>query len=140
MSPTRGPMADLVRTLDAAFGGRAGRVRVLDFFGNTGNFLVDGADRPDEVAQTLGRLLGTPCALVPIGRVAQATAAAQAVAPPAKEPGQRWTPGVVFHVTGVALSAPPKDIHVARLQRLDETTILAWKRDVEDSRGRLDKK
>jgi hypothetical protein len=140
MSPARRPMADLVRTLDAAFRARSGRVCVRDFFGHTGNFLVEGADRPAEVAQTLGRLLGTPCALVPIARVAEATAAAQAAAPSIKEPGQRWTPGVVFHVNGLASSAQLKDTHVARFQRLDDATILAWKRDVEDSRGRLDKR
>lgn len=139
MSPARRPMADLVRTLDAAFRGQAGRVRVLDFFGHTGNFLVEGVDRPADVAQTLGRLLGTPCALVPIARVAEAAAAAQALPPPPKEPGYRWTPGVVFHVTGPASSAPPKDTRVAKLQRLDQATILELKRDVEDSRGRLDK-
>jgi len=133
-------MADLVRTLDAAFRARSGRVRVLDFFGHTGNFLVEGADRPGEVAQTLGRLLGTPCALVPIARVAEATAAARAAPPLGEEPGQRWTAGVVFHVHGLASSGEPIDTHVARLQRFDDATILAWKRDVEDSRGRLDKK
>ncbi|MBI3321642.1 MAG: hypothetical protein HYZ91_05185 [Candidatus Omnitrophica bacterium] len=77
---------------------------------------------------------------MPIARVAQATAAAQALPTPAKEPGQRWTPGVVFHVNGLASSGQPKDTHVARFQRFDDATILAWKRDVEDSRGRLDKK
>jgi hypothetical protein len=139
MSPARRPMVDLVRTLDAAFRTRGGRVRVLDFFGHTGNFLVEGADRPADAAQTLGRLLGTPCVLVPIARVAQAAAAAQALPPSAKEPSQRWTPGVVFHVNGLASSAQPKDTHAARFQRIDDATILAWKRDVEDSRGRLDK-
>jgi hypothetical protein len=140
MSPARRPMAELVRILDAALRARSGRVRVLDFFGHTGNFLVEGADRSAEVAQNLGRLLGTPCALVPIARVAEATAAAQAAAPPIKEAGQRWTPGVVFHVNGVTSSVELKDTHVARFQRLDDVTILAWKREVEDSRGRLDKK
>jgi len=140
MSPARRPMADLVRALDAGFRARSGRVHVLDFFGHTGNFLVEVADRPGEVAQILGRLLGTACALVPIARVAQATAAAQAAPPPVKEAGQRWTPGVVFHVNGLASSAEPKDTHVARFQRLDDATILAWKRDVEDSRCRLDKR
>jgi hypothetical protein len=139
MSPARRPMADLVQTLDAAFRGRAERVRVLDFFGHTGNFLVAGVDRPADVAQTLGRLLGTPCALIPIAALAQATAAAQALPPLAKQPGYRWTPGVVFHVTGSASSAPPKDAPIAKLQRFDEVTILALKRDVEDTRGRLDK-
>ena len=46
---------------------------------------------------------------------------------------------MVFHVNGLASSAEPKDTHVARFQRLADATILAWKRDVEDSRGRLDK-
>ncbi len=140
VSPARRPMAELTRTLDTALRARGGRARVLDFFGHTGNFLVEGADRPADVARTLGRLLGTPCALLPIARVAHATAAVQAFPPPAKEPGQRWTPGVVFHVNGLASSAEPKDTHVARLQRLDDATVLAWKRDVEDPRGRLDKK
>ena len=140
MSPARRPMADLVRTLDAAFHGRGGRIRVVDFFAHTGNFLVDAVDRPGHVAQTLGRLLGTPCALVPVARVARAIAAAQALPQPAKETGHRWTPGVVFHVTGSASAIPLKDTPVARLRRLDETTILALKRDVEDARGRLDKK
>ena len=140
MSPARRPMAELVRTLDAALRAQGGRARVLDFFGHTGNFIVGGAERSADAAQTLGRLLGTPCALVPIARVARATAAAQSLPPPAKEPGQRWTPGVAFHVTGRPSTAQPKDMRIARFQRLDDATILAWKRDVEDTPGRLDKK
>jgi hypothetical protein len=77
---------------------------------------------------------------LPIAQIARSTAAVQALSLPARQFGQRWTPGVVFHVTGPPSSAAPTDTHRARFQRLDDATILAWKRDQEDNRGRLDKK
>ena len=67
-----------------------------------------------DVAHALGRLLGTPCTIVPVVRIAESAAAAQALLPPAKEIGQRWTPGVVFHVNGLydsIASTTPRSSH-----------------------------
>ena len=136
----RFPMAELVRDLDTTFRAQGRRIRVLDFFGHTGNFLLESAAQPIHVGEALGRLLRTPCAVVPIGKVASCAAAVQKLPPPRAEPAQRWTPGVVFHVCGASLSAVSADTCGARFQRMDDCTILAWKRDQEDSRGRLDKK
>src|SRR6266481_1778958 len=94
-SPARRPMADLVRDLEGTFRARGGRVRVLAFFGHTENFLLECAERPADVAHALGRLLGTPCAIVPVASIAESAAVVQALPPPAMELGQRWTPGVV---------------------------------------------
>ncbi len=139
-SPACRPMADLVRDLEATFRARGSRVRVLGFLGHTGNLLLECAERPVDVAHALGRLLGTPCAIVPVARIAKSAAAVQALPPPAKELGQRWTPGVVFHVNGLSSSGAAKETHGARFHRLDDSTILAWKRDLENSAGRLDKR
>jgi hypothetical protein len=136
----RYPMAELVQNLQATFRAQGGRVQVLDFFGHTGNFLLESDDHAGDIAVAFSRLLRTPCAVLPIARVAEASAAVQALSPPAKESGLRWTPGAAFHVSGSRSSATPAQTRGACFQRMDDLTILAWKRDQEDARGRLDKR
>ena len=139
-SPERRPMADLVRYLDAALRVQGGRIRVLEFFRQMGNFILECEAQTPNLARALRLFLGTPCVIVSVARIAGSSAAVQALPAPAKERGQRWSPGVVFHVNGFSSSAPVKDTHGARFHPSDDSTILAWKRDLEDSRGRLDKK
>jgi hypothetical protein len=74
-SPARRPIADLVRDLDATIRARGGCIRLLDFSGHTGDFLLKGADRPADVAQAVSPLRGTPCAVVPVAPVADSSAA-----------------------------------------------------------------
>jgi hypothetical protein len=138
MTP-RPPMADLVDDLNTALHCRK-RLRVLDFFGHTGNFLLECGVAPGEAAEIIGRLLRTPCTVMSVDRVADCAATACALPRPPAEAGRRWTPGVVFRVSGRSSSTAPTSTRVACLQRLDDFTVLAWKRDQEESPGRLDRR
>ena len=137
MTP-RPPMADLVDDLNTTLHACCKRLRVLDFFGHTGNFLLECGDHPSEAAEIIGRLLRTSCTVMLVDRVAACAATARALPRPPAEAGHRWTPGVVFRVSGRSSSTALTSTRVACLQRLDNLTVLAWKRDQEESPGRLD--
>lgn len=135
--PMRRPMAELVDDLNLSLRASGQRMRVLDFFGHTGNFLLECGEQLNGAAQAIGRLLRTPC--VTVDHVTACVAAVRTVPQPPAEAGLRWTPGVAFRITGPASSAQPTARRVAHLQPFDALTILAWKRDLEDSPGRLDR-
>jgi len=138
--PVRRPMAELVDDLNLSLRASGKRLRVFDFFGHTGNFLLECGEHPNEAADVIGRLLRTPCTVIAVDRVAACAAAARVLPQPSAETGLRWTPGVAFRVTGPSSPAEPCSSRVAHLQQFDSLTILAWKRDLEDSPGRLDRR
>jgi hypothetical protein len=134
----RFPMAQLLQDLNAAFRARCGPMRLLDFFAQTGNFVLECSPTSEDAAERLARLLGTPCVVVPVDLVRRAAAAAQSAPPPAPEPATRWTPGVVFRVSGPAPPTAAWTTRTACFQPLNTRAVLAWKRDHLNHRGRLD--
>jgi hypothetical protein len=132
-------MAEWVDGLNATLRAESGGLRVLDFFGHTGNFVVASDLAPDSAAARLASLLHTPCAIVGLETVRQCAQALRATAPPPTEAGTRWTPGAVFPVSASASFGELPTSPNAVFRPHGSGAILAWKRDQLDDRGRLDK-
>jgi hypothetical protein len=131
-------MGEWVRGLNDTFRARNAGLRLLDFFGHTGNFVVASELERGDTAEQLAGLLHTPCAVVSLNTVKRGVRAANVLAPPDPEPGIRWTPGLVFS-TSAFLVAGALPISLKAVFRPHDSAILAWKRDQLDRRGRLDK-
>lgn len=132
-------MAEWADGLNATLRSQGDGLRVLDFFGHTGNFVVASDLAPDSIAARLASLLHTPCAIVALETVKQCAEAARAIAPPPIAAGTRWTPGAVFRVSAAASFGDLPSSPNAVFRRHSSGAILAWKRDQLDGRGRLDK-
>lgn len=131
-------MDEWVRGLNETFGARHVKLRVLDFFGHTGNFVVASELDRAHTAEQLASLLQTRCAVMSLDGVRRCVDAANALAPPEPEPGIRWTPGVVFATSAFQIPRALPTTRKAVFRPHDEA-ILAWKRDQLNARGRLDK-
>jgi hypothetical protein len=131
-------MSELVPRLNATLCSESDLVRVLDFFGHTGNFVLACETTPDKAAQRLAGLLQTPCTVVAVETVQSCAAAARSFAPPTAKLGIQWTPGAVFRVSGPEASTAPRAPN-AVFRGLNGAMLLAWKEDQLDAQGRLDK-
>jgi len=134
----RFPMAQLLEDLNTVLLARCEPMRVVDFFAQTGNFVLECSVPAGHAAHRIARLLDTPCTVLSVDQVSVATTAARTVPPPAPEPMIRWTAGVVFRVSGSAGAAARWTTRTACFRPLNDFTVLAWKRDQLTSRGRLD--
>jgi hypothetical protein len=132
-------MAEWVHGLNATLRAQSEGLRVLDFFGHTGNFAIASDLAPDSAGARLASLLHTACAIVGIETVKQCAEAARTIAPPPTEAGSRWTPGAVFAVAASSSFGELPTSPSAVFQSHSSGTILAGKRDQLDGRGRLDK-
>lgn len=94
----RRPMPEWVEMLNRYFLTGSPSLRILDFFGHTGNFLADSpsTDLP-EVAARFGHLFDTDWVVCPIDDARAALTALADGPQPQREDGIRWTPGLVFH-------------------------------------------
>lgn len=141
LGPTGRPrfvMDEWVREMNETFGARHIRLRMLDFFGHTGNFVVASELNLVHTAEQLATLLHTRCVVMSLDRVRRCVDASNALAPPDAEPGVRWTPGAVFATSAFRVSRALPETRNAVFRPHDEA-ILAWKRDQLNARERLDK-
>lgn len=134
----RFPMAQLHQDLNTALQARCEPMCLLDFFAQTGNFVLECSMAADYAAERLARLLGTSCVVMAVDLVSSATTAACTAAPPAPEPKTRWTPGVVFRVSGSARETAAWTTQTACFRPRNDFAVLAWKRDQLTARGRRD--
>ena len=114
-------------------------VRFIDYFGHTGNFVVDSYEGCDYATRRLSDLLATPCIAMSIGSVRKCIASVEGLPCPAAESAVRWTPGALFLVTGTANATSLKSVRRAVFQRIGGGVVAAWKRDAVRADGRLNR-
>lgn len=115
-------------------------VRIVGFFGHTGNFLADSVSNDlEQVTTRFKGLLSTEWVVLPIEDVVIALAALANVSEPQGEHGVRWTLGLAFHeasaVTWRSLETTPRAV----LWTVSPCTIGLWKRDNLNQDGILDR-
>jgi hypothetical protein len=115
-------------------------VRIIGFFGHTGNFLADSPSTDlREVAARFTGLVDTDWVVRSIGDV-QAALTALADAPrPGAEKGIRWTPGVAFHGLDGIQYGQLSTTSRAVLWKICPHTVGVWKRDTLGAGETLDK-
>ena len=132
-------MDEWVRGLNDTSRARDVRLRVLDFFGHTGNFVVASELDQGHAAEQLASLLHTPCAVMSLDTLKRCVETANALAPPEPQPRVRWTPGVIFSTSTFRISGALPTTSKAVFRPHEDDAILAWKRDQLDAQGCLDK-
>lgn len=80
-------MQEWVDGLNETFRARGVRLRVLDFLGHTGNFVLASELDRGHTAEQLASLLHTPCAVMSLDGVKRCFDAVNALPPPEPEPG-----------------------------------------------------
>jgi hypothetical protein len=105
-------------------------VRIVSFFGHTGNFLAHSeSTNLDEVTARFRRLLETDWVVRPIDDVRVALTALDDISEPKDEAGIRWTLGLAFHGgNGIGcdtVATTPRAV----LWKISPCTIGVWKRD-----------
>ena len=94
----RRPMVKWVEILNRHLSHGHPSVRIVDFFGHTGNFLADSVSTDlEEVTARLKGLLETNWVVRPIDDVHVALTALADVSEPENEDGIRWTLGLAYH-------------------------------------------
>jgi hypothetical protein len=115
-------------------------VRILGFFGHTGNFLADSVSTDlHEVTARFKRLLDTDWVVCPMDDVRGALTTLTDISEPEDEDDIRWTPGLAFHgetsINCDAVATTPRAI----LWKISPCTIGAWKRDHLGADGTLNR-
>ncbi len=118
---------------------RGDSVRFIDYFGHTGNFVVDCREGSGYAARRLSELLDTPCVAISTGALKKCIDTVERLPCPPTESGIRWTPGALFLVAGFANGESLESVHRAAFRRIGDTVVAAWKRDVVTAAGRLDR-
>ena len=136
----RRPMSKWVELLNSQLPQGRPSVRIIGFFGHTGNFLADSLSTDlEEVTARFRRLLDTDWVVRPIDDVNAALTALADIPRPQDENGVRWTLGLAFHGgAGIACGTVATTAQ-AVLWRIAPCTIGAWKRDVLGADDTLDR-
>jgi hypothetical protein len=118
---------------------RGDPVRFVDYFGHTGNFVVDCREGSGYAARRLSQLLDAPCVAISTGTLKKCIDTVERLPCPPAESGVRWTPGALFLVAGSVNGKSLESVPRAVFRRIDDTAVAAWKRDVVTAAGRLDR-
>jgi len=132
-------MAQWVEMLNRHLSQRHLSVRIVDFFGHTGNFLADSVSTLEEVTARFKRLCDTDWVVRPNDEVRAALTALAGACEPEDEHGIRWTLGLAFHggtgTTCGTVATTPRAV----LWQISPCTIGVWKRDNLDADETLDR-
>lgn len=115
-------------------------IEIVDFFRHTGNFLLQvGQIGEDKLRVALEKSLETPTVLVSLQNLDSYLYTLKGTQAPPPRSGYRWTPGLVLQVRGHGCAKATFTTDRAHFNRIDSTTVAAWKLDCLDEHGRLDR-
>ncbi len=136
----RRPMSKWVELLNRHLPQADPPVRIIAFFGHTGNFLAESASTDlEEVTARFEDVLDTAWVVRPLDDVRAALTAIADLPEPRGENGIRWTLGLAFRrEAGIApgsIATTPQAV----LWRVAPHTVGAWKRDALSGKDVLDR-
>jgi hypothetical protein len=128
-------MVDLNRLLKAS----SMPVKVVASYGHTGNFIVESVAKREVVCQSMGRVLGTACAVLTVSELRALVQTLKKLKLPARLPRIRHTPGAVIQVHSSPVQSLPRQTTRATYRKFTPFIVIALKRDTTTSTGILDR-
>ena len=115
-------------------------MKVIGWYGHTGNFVLEAAGlKKAEVKATICRSLGTTAAVLTINEVTKCRDWIKSYHPPPSASRMRPTRGLIFMVEGPCSLGDVKSTMRAKFIRKSTQVVGAWKRDVLNLGGTLDR-
>ncbi len=134
------PMKEWIPCLNVRLRKQDTPVEIVAFFRHTGNFLLRVRQiGEDALTVALEKSLETPVAVVSLQSLKSYLSTLEKTQIPHPRPGYRWTPGLVFQMHGNGCAEATFTTDRAHFNRIDSTTVAAWKLDCLDGSGRLDR-
>ena len=134
-------MYEWVSYLNQRFTSAGLGAQVSDFYGHTGNFVVEsGGLSGRDLKSALADWMGTHVAVVEIGRIRSYSASAATRPAPPPEPLVRWTPGLALRVRGSGQLRSDAETERAVYHLLDHGAVAVLKRDFLTDTGVLDRR
>lgn len=133
---TRRPMASLVATANEVLARRpGGGVRIVSWFGHSGNFVVDATPSASgSLRADLRAALGTPCRTLSVEQLQEYVAWLDEIGTPLPVEGAQWVPGLAFLIEGHASTDRRATADDALFERYAHDVVGLWKRATIGSR------
>lgn len=132
-------MFELERRCETAFADSGLPLRVVDYYGATGNVAILASGVPlDDIRRILYTAIPKPCAVVTLEAVEEMRRAFDAWPAPESMPGFRWTAGVSLLCDGQPGTGDLTEPDLGVFEGLNPSVVLLYRRERITERGTLD--
>jgi hypothetical protein len=129
-SSRREKMEKYVRETNQRLSLLSSPTKIIDWFGQTGNFVVHAPKRTRwQVADELSLALQVRCAVQSVDQVEFCVSIAEKAKDLSAQAGVRWTKGIAFHVKGKPCTTDLKPSPRAEFFRINEFAVGVYKKD-----------